>query len=87
MVRAALFHPLVILLFLLLVLWGLPAYLITLFPLVDSWGQTLSLSLILKLVCGILLPVWGISFVFSKVLLPPLLRREMRKRGFWPKGD
>ena len=85
LVRATLMHPLVILPFLLLALWGLPSYVQILLPLVDAWDLPLSLGLLLKLVAGVILPVWGITFVFGKVLIPPLLRRAMRKRGFLPK--
>ncbi len=84
-VRAALLHPVCLALFALLLLWALPTYLTYLLPLVDSWNPPLALGIIAKAVLGIILPVWIISFAVSRLVMPPLLHRIMRKRGYGPK--
>ena len=81
-VRAALRRPSVVIVFLLLAVVGMPAYLQWLLPWLDSFEMNLSLGLICKAMLGVVLPVWGITFLVSKGLMPSLVRGEIRKRGY-----
>ncbi len=83
-VRAAMLRPQVVIVFLLLGALGLPAYLQQMLPWLDSFELTLSLHVIAGGMLCVVLPVWIISFIVSKGLMPPLVRREMRKRGYTP---
>ena len=81
-VRAALLHPVIIVLLLLLVGVALPAYLQVVFAFLGLQGETQPLSLISKVLIALAPPVWAITFAFSRWILPPFIKRVMRKRGY-----
>ena len=81
-VRAALKHPLVILLVVGGGLLGLPLYLNEMFGLLGVEQEPIMLLKMVKFAGIILLPVVAAVPILSRFILPPIIRREMRKRGY-----
>ena len=86
-VRAALKHPLVILLVVGGGLLGLPLYLNAMFGLLGVEREPALLLKLVKFAGVILLPVVVAVPVLSRFVLPPIIRREMRKRGYGENGN
>ena len=81
-VRAALRHPLVLLLVFGVGLLALPVYLREIFALLGMETEQALLLKLAKLAGAILLPIVVAVPVLSRFVLPRFIRREMRKRGY-----
>ena len=81
-VRAALRHPLVLLLVLGGGLLGLPLYLGHMFTLLGLEQEPEFLIKLAKFAGIILLPIMVAVPLLSRFVLPRFIRREMRKRGY-----
>ena len=81
-VRAALRHPLVLLLVLGGGLLGLPLYLGHMFTLLGLEQEPVFLIKLAKFAGIILLPIMVAVPLLSRFVLPRFIRREMRKRGY-----
>ena len=81
-VRAALAHPLVVVLLLVLAGAALPAYLHLSFTFLGLYTEDQPLSLVSKSLIALAPPIWAITFAFTRWVLPPFIRRQMKKRGY-----
>ena len=81
-VRAALRHPLVLLLVVGGGLLGLPLYLGQMFVLLGVEQEPVFLVKLAKFAVIVLLPIMVAVPVLSRFVLPRFIRREMRKRGY-----
>lgn len=82
-VRAALLHPLVLLLVIGGGLLGLPPYLEYMFVLMDVEQEPVLLIKLAKLAGIVLLPIMIAVPLLSRFVLPRFIRREMRRRGHY----